>query len=68
MKVNVIEYNSHNGLIRWQISIYKSHTREFFASSHRFRGILHLKIRDLENVSQGHDVKHSQWRHSMANN
>ena len=24
-------------------------------------------MRDLENVSQRHDVKHSQWRHSAAN-
>ena len=29
--------------------------------------IFAIKIRDLENVDQGHDVQHSQFRHSMAN-
>ena len=28
---------------------------------------IHFKINDLENVCQGHDVQHSQWRHSIAN-
>ena len=25
----------------------------------------HLKMCDLENLGQGHDVQHSQWRHSI---
>ena len=26
-----------------------------------------FQIRNLENIGQGHDVQHSQWRHSMEN-
>ena len=64
MKVNVTEYNIHNGPIRLQMSTGKKVTKEHFSLSRHFRD---LKIRDLENTGQGHDVQQSQWRHSMAN-
>ena len=32
-----------------------------------FTSYSHFKIRYLENIGQGHDVQHSQWRHSTAN-
>ena len=56
------------------INLYKSRTWEFFANFHRFPSIYiyiyiydFQKSGDLENIGQGHDVQHSQWRHSMAN-
>ena len=48
-----MEYNIHNGPIRWQnINLYKSHIWAVFACSHHFRAIY---IKNLENV----DVQHS---------
>ena len=44
----------------------KSHLRNYYLLS-PFSRYSHLKIGDLENVCQGHDLQHSQWRHSMAN-
>ena len=52
------------------IKVCESRTRAFIASSHSFSDILYLYISrnfDLENIIQGLDVQHSQWRHSMAN-
>ena len=51
------------------ISLYKSHTRAYFASSHHSPDIKYYdfqKLCDLENIGQGHDAQHLQWRHSIA--
>ena len=43
------------------------HIQAFFASSHHFFRCSHLKMCDLENVGQSHNIQQLQWRHSMAN-
>ena len=53
------------------IYLYKSRTLVIFTSSHRISDIIYYifpeKLFDFENIGQGHDAQHSQWRHSMIN-
>ena len=62
MYFKVMHCNIRNGPIRWQISTsIEIILAQFFANSPFLRNshfeILTLKIRDLENVGQGHDVQ-----------
>ena len=115
MNFKVIEYNIHNGDIRWEISTILKVTWRIFATAVTVSELLmfqmcnlenrgqghgeqhsqrsysmtiinlytfilehfrqfslfsrysHLKIRDLANIGEGHEVQYLQWRHSMAN-
>ena len=53
--------NIRSGTFRCQIS---TSIKDILEHISRYR---HFKIRDLENVGQGHDVQHSQWRCSTEN-
>ena len=48
------------------VTLWKSYL-SIFCELSPFLRYSHFKIRDLENVDQGHVVKHSQWYHSLAN-
>ena len=62
-----MEYNICNGSNRWQISTSVKVVHEHFSLALAVLEIFNVKIREINNVGQGHDVQHSQWRDSMAN-
>ena len=58
LKMKVTEYNIHNGPIRWQISTPSKVILDNFRRLSAFCRYPQFKIRDLENLNQGHDIKH----------
>ena len=65
--VKVIEYNTCNGPIRWQISTTLKVRPGHFSLALSIFEIITFQIRYLENIGQGHDIQHLQLCHSMAN-
>ena len=66
MNFKVIEYNIHNGDIRWQISTIVKVTWRIFVTAVTVAELLMFQICNLENRDQGHGVQHSQRSYSMA--
>ena len=65
MKVKFTKYTIRNGPTRWHISISVTAILEHFLWLSTFSIYSHFKLRELEHISQNHDVQHSH--HSMAN-
>ena len=61
-----MEYNVNYGPVRWQISTSIKVILSIFCLLSPFSRHSQFKIRDLENVGQGHGVQHSHWRRSIA--
>ena len=62
-------YNIRNDATRWPISTSMKVVLEHFSLAFTFFKILNIyckKFCDHENICQYHDVRHSQWRHSVA--
>ena len=53
--------------IRWLVSSSINSYLSIFSSFHRFANIKYIsKICYFENIGEGHDLQHSQWRYLMA--
>ena len=59
MKIRITEYYIRKGPIRWQILTSIKVIPEHFSLALTGFEISRFKIRDIENVGQGHDIQHS---------
>ena len=57
----------HSYAIRWRILTSMTVVARIFMPATTVSEILRFEMFDLENVSQSHGVKHSQWSLSIAN-
>ena len=70
IQVKVTWHKNGTYAIRQRISTSTKAVLEHFSlafTDSRYYILYFLKCCDLENIGQGHDVQHSQWRHSMTN-
>ena len=67
IQVKVTGYNIRNGSTRWQIQTSVQIVLTISRQLSPISRYLYFKICDLENLGQGPDVQHAQWRHSMVN-
>ena len=65
------EYNIPIGAIQWLIStsikVVVEHLSLALAVFYILYNMIFRNFVTLNNIGQGHDLQHSQWRHSMAN-
>ena len=74
--INILNFDLENlgqsrkvektGLMPFDIE-YQPMQKAFLTSSHHFPDIIYFpKFFDLENIGQGYDVQHLQWRHNTC--